>query len=395
MENINVAVIGYGQRGKGNLQVILNSPDVTVTAVSDSYADRCEEAAEAVVKHGGKKPFATTDYTQILGRSDVDVVFVFTSWETHMRVAIDAMKAKHAVGLEVGGAYSIQECWELVDTYEKTKVPFMLLENCCYGRTEMMLFNMVNDGLFGELVHCHGAYAHDLRDEILTGKEIRHYRLRNYINRNCENYPTHELGPIAKMLKVNRGNRMLSLVSVSSKAAGLKQWVNDRGDTIVNKDLIGMEFRQGDIVNTIITCSGGETISLKLDTTLPRAYSRELCVHGTKGMFEENTNSIFLDGDTNHDKITIDSAKKYEEKYLPDCWKEITDEIIEAGHGGMDYFSFQDFFKRLRERREMPMDVYDAAAWMSISCLSEQSIACGSARIDIPDFTNGMWLTRK
>ena len=90
----------------------------------------------------------------------------------------------------------------------------------------------------------------------------------SYIENNCENYPTHELGPIAKILNINNGNKMLKLVSVASKAAGLERYIKDRSDSIVNKDLIGQKFRQGDIVNTIITCAGGETISLRLDTSL-------------------------------------------------------------------------------------------------------------------------------
>ena len=66
---------------------------------------------------------------------------------------------------------------------------------------------------------------HDLRDEIAYGKENRHYRLRNYLSRNCENYPTHDLGPIAKILNINHGNRMLTLSSFASKSAGLHEFI--------------------------------------------------------------------------------------------------------------------------------------------------------------------------
>ena len=195
--------------------------------------------------------------------------------------------------MEVGGASSIEECWRLVRTQEETHSKFMFLENCCYGKNEMLVRNIVNDGLFGDIIHCHGAYSHDLREEIACGKENRHYRLQQYLTRNCENYPTHELGPIAKILGINRGNRMVSMVSVASKSAGLERYINDRKDSFVNKELIGKKFKQGDTVNTLITCAGGETISLRLDTTLPKSYSREFTVRGTKGRYEENTSSIF------------------------------------------------------------------------------------------------------
>ena len=165
MENVNIAVVGLGGRGKGNLSCILKINGVVVTAVSDVYADRCDEGAKIVTDAGSPAPFKSCDYKKVISRRDVDAVMVFSSWETHIRIAIDAMKAGKAVGMEVGGAASVGECWELVNTWEKTKVPFMMLENCCFGKNEMLVRNMVRSGLFGEIVHCHGAYAHDLQDD--------------------------------------------------------------------------------------------------------------------------------------------------------------------------------------------------------------------------------------
>lgn len=401
MNKINVAVIGLGGRGRGNMKTMLNIPGVAVTAVCDVYKDRCDEAVRIVKEKDGSVPYQSADYNDIIGRDDVDVVTVFSSWESHIQIAIDAMNKNKIVGMEVGGAASIEECWKLVDTHESTGMPIMLLENCCYGKNELLVRNIVRSGLFGDIVYCHGAYGHDLRREVAYGKENRHYRLKHYLNRNCENYPTHELGPIAKILDINRGNKMKSLVSVASKSAGLERYIKDRADTFENKELIGKKFKQGDIVDTIIICENGESISLRLDTTLPRSYSREFTVRGTKGMYEENTNSIFLDGDeetvetVEHYKKVIDNAKDFEEKYLPDNWKTITDEQLANGHGGMDYFVFTAFFDAIRNKKPMPIDVYDAASWMCITALSEHSIANGNMPVEIPDFTRGKWKMRE
>lgn len=400
MKEIRVGVIGLGCRGKDNLGTMLEFDDVKITAVCDDYTDRCERGAELVKKAQNTIPFITTDYNEILNRDDVDVVTIFTSWDTHISIAVDAMKAGKIVGMEVGGAKSVDECWKLVKTQEETGIAFMLLENCCYGRTELLVRNMARDGIFGDIVHCHGAYAHDLREEVTCGKENRHYRLKQYLSRNCENYPTHELGPIAKILDINRGNRMVRLVSMASKAMGAERYINDRAETFVNKDLIGRKFKQGDIVNTLIACEGGETISLTLDTTLPRSYSREFTIRGTKGMYEENTHSVFLDGDKEtgdsfaHYKEVIGNATRFEDKYLPDYWKNLTQHQIEFGHGGMDYFMFKKFFDTIKSNKPMPIDVYDAAAWMCVTALSEYSIANGNIPVDIPDFTNGSWKIR-
>ena len=400
MDQINVGVIGHGNRGHGNLKIVMNNKDVNIVAVCDSYEDRAQGAVDSVLEEGRKEPFKTTDYKEILKRDDVNTILIFTSWESHIRIAVDAMRAGKAVAMEVGGAYTVEECFELVEAWEETQVPFMMLENCCFGKRELLVQGLVRAGKLGELVYCHGAYGHDLRKEIVEGKENRRYRLENYKNRNCENYPTHELGPIAKILDINRGNKMNRLVSMASKSAGLKKYINDRKDTIVNKELLDTEFKQADIVDTLITCENGELISLRLDTTLPRSYSREFTVRGTNGMYEENTNSVFLDGEAEnfepekYSALSLNNAYINYQRYLPDFWRDITPEEMRMGHGGMDTYTFRTFFDCLKNDLPMPVDVYDTASWMVITPLSEQSLKTGMP-VEIPDFTKGKWKTRE
>ena len=195
------------------------------------------------------------------------------------------------------------------------------MENCCYNRDELLATAMARKGLFGKIVHCSGAYAHDLRGEVTGGKENRHYRLRNYLTRNCENYPTHELGPMAKVLDINRGNQMVSLVSMATLSWGMEQYVEDRRDTI-NPELIGADFAQGDVIHTLIKCANGETMMLKLDTSLPRSYSREFQVRGTKGLYEQDYNAVYFDGQPEFwsrveyvEKYKNSESEKYIKKY--------------------------------------------------------------------------------
>ena len=194
---------------------------------------------------------------------------------------------------------------------------------------------------------------------------------------------------------------MVSLVSVASKAAGINEYVKKNSDNLENKELKSAKFNQGDIVDTIITCENGETIRICLDTTLPRSYDRQFTVRGTKGMYLQTLNYVFIDGDKEnfntikHHLEQINNAVKYEKDYLPDMWKSITPEEIEAGHGGMDVFEFRAFANALKNNEEMPIDVYDAAAWMCITALSAESIKQNGAPIQIPDFTRGAYKTRK
>lgn len=397
MDKIRVGFIGMGRRGPGLLtNVLVNFPEVDVVAICDAYRDKAENGREIVKNKRECECEVYTDYKELLADEEVNTVVITASWEAHVSLAVACMKAGKITALEVGGAYSIEDCWHLVRVWEETQTPFMFLENCCYGKKELLANSLVRHDVFGEVVHCHGAYVHDCREHIADGINLRHYRLRNYLNRNCDNYPTHELGPIAKILNINRGNRMVSLVSVASKARGMGEYVKYKE---AFAHLQGKTWKQGDIVETIITCADGASISLKLDTTLPHPYSREFTVCGTKGCYREEGNIVYEDR-MDHEKGLymenyFNNAVDYEEKYLPQCWKNITKEELESGHGGMDVLLFRAFFDAIKNGEEMPIDVYDAASWMAITCLSEASIQNGGHPVDIPDFTNGAWLLRE
>ncbi len=399
-KTVRVAMIGMGERGKQLMDPLLKMKDVQVVAVCDAYEDRTAAAAETVKKECGSAPFMSQDYKEVLSHGDVDVAVISTSWQYHIAIAIEAMKQGVFAAMEVGGTYDLQECYDLVQAYEQTKTPFFFLENCCYGHRELMCLNMARAGAFGEIVHCDGAYKHDLRKEVSYGKENRHYRLPHYIHHNCENYPTHDLGPIAKILGINRGNRMLRLVSVASKARGLAQYIRDHKPD--DAELLNTEFRQGDIVTTVITCENGETITLTLDTTLPRIYSRNFTVHGTKGMYQEDGDYVFLEKDLKVDIAEIDTdpqkiwknADEYAKVYDNDLWKHKSAGMIASGHGGMDYLVLRAMLSAARGESYPAIDVYDAASWMCITALSEQSIASGNMPVEIPDFTNGKYKNR-
>ena len=395
MEKLKLGIIGLGQRGYHvtKNELMRMTDNMEIVGVCDVYEDRIEQIQKLVEEKAGYSPKGTTDYNELLDMG-VEAVYIACAWEDHIKIACAAMNKGIYVGLEVGGAYSIKDCWRLIETYERTRVPVFFLENCCYGKTELMAKVMVEKGFFGDVVHCEGSYSHDLRSEVARGNENRHYRLRNYITRNCDNYPTHALVPIGKILKINDGNRMVSLTSTASCAKGLHEYiVKEFGE---EHELSQLEFNQGDVVTTVIKCANGETITLRLDTTLPRAYSRNFNVHGTKAAYFEDTNMVFEDGKHNNAewdaKKLWDNAKEYEEEYMHPLWKGYD---ASGGHGGMDFLLFSAFIDYAKRGAEPPIDVYDTAAYMAITALSEESIAKGSAPVTMPDFTTGMWYQRE
>ena len=285
-DTVNIGVIGISGRGSSQLRELLNCDGVRVPAVCDIYQDRAERGAEIVKEATGETADWYLDYKELLARDDLDAIMCCTTWITHSRIAVDAMRAGKHVALEVGGAASIEECWQLVRASEETGKFCMLLENCCYDRNEMAIFNMVKQGIFGELIHMQGGYQHDLRDEISLGRENRHGRLFNFQHRNGELYPTHQLGPISKVLGINRGNRYISLSSFATKSRGLNEWIKkNKGE---DYDIADYAFNEGDVVTTVIKCADGETVVLTHDCSLPRPYSRGYRVQGTKGIYMED-----------------------------------------------------------------------------------------------------------
>lgn len=395
---VNTAIIGVSGRGMSLLESLCEMKDVKISVVCDLYEDRMKNASDVIFEKCAYRPHCCKDYKEVVQRKDIDCVITPSAWSAHSEIALASMRYGIPVGIEVGGAYNLHECWELVKVSEETGVACMMLENCCYGRDEMAVLNMIKQGVFGEVIHCQGGYQHDLRSEIAMGLENRHYRFNNYQYRNGEIYPTHEIGPIAKYLSINRGNRFLTLTSMSSKARGLHEWiVKHKG---ADHEHAKIEFTQGDIVTTMIKCAHGETIMLIHDTSLPRVYSRGGRVQGTKAIWMEDKKAIHIEGVSPEERWEAleeswEPFKKYLDKYEHPLWREFLAEGIQGGHGGMDFLVLRAFIESVKNNTPAPIDVYDTVTWMAVTCLSEESVALGSMPVAFPDFTSGKWISRE
>jgi len=395
---VTLGFTGVGGRGQSLLDAALGVENVAVTAVCDVTEENRVAASDAVVEAGQERPDAYTDHGDLVARDDLDGVVIATPWRFHIPLAIEAMNAGVDAAIEVGPANTVEECWDLVRTHERTGRQCMFLENTCFQRRTMAVLEMVRQGLFGELVHCQGGYQHDLRERIALGKGTGatprgggDYRTRQVQNRNADLYPTHPLGPIAKSLDVNRGNRFLKLTATASKAAGLEHWTEENLDD--DHPQADVDWANGDIVTTTIKCAGGETIVLHHDTTLPRPYSNMRRVQGTEGIFMEDGNTVYVEGRSPHHEW--EDFEDYRDEYEHPLWEQYIEEGVEEGHGGSDYLGLSTFAACVERGLEVPIDAYDAAAWMAIAPLSEQSIANGSEPVSVPDFTNGAWMDRQ
>ena len=416
---VRLGFIAVGYRGQSHLEEMMKRDDVEIIALADPEPRMMRDALSLVLRAGRKEPAVygngDEDYKNLLKRDDIDAIFVSSPWEWHLKHGIDAMKAGKIVGMEVCGAMKLSDCWEFVKTYEETKTPIMMLENVCYRRDVMAVLNMVKQGLFGELVHGQGGYEHDLRGVLFNDGQSAYnsgvefgekgfseakWRTNHYVNRNGELYPTHGLGPIATMFDLNRGNRMLRLTSMSSKARGLKKYIEEHPKGGKDHPNAKIDFKQGDVVTTQIQCANGETILLTHDTSLQRPYNLGFRVQGTEGIWQDfgwgdaEQGLIYFEKQMSHTH-KWDNTKTWLEQHDHPLWKRFAKEAENSGHGGMDFFVDNAFIECIKQNKEFPLDVYDLAAWYSITPLSEKSIKENGQVQDIPDFTKGAWKTRK
>lgn len=408
---VKLGFIGVGLRGQSHLELALRRSDTEVVAICDVQQRMIDMSKELVKKSGKPMPQIIMDgpygYRKLLENKDIDAVVIATPWEWHTVMCLDSMNAGKYTACEVITGMTVEECWQLVHTSERTRMPLMMLENVCYRRDVMAVLNMVRQNVFGEIIHLQGGYQHDLREVKFNdgnkpygggaefgekGFSEAQWRTLHSVNRNGDLYPTHGIGPVATMININRGNRFTELVSFSSKARGLHDYVVKTAGEDHPNAKVG--FKLGDIVTTMIKCANEETILLQHDTNLPRPYSLGFRVQGTKGIWMDVNKSIYIEG-ASKEAHRWEDAKAWLEKYDHPLWKKYGNDAAGAGHGGMDWFVLNAFIEAVKRKQPTPQDVYDAVTWSAITPLSETSIRLGGETVDFPDFTQGQWMYRK
>jgi predicted dehydrogenase len=382
---IRFGLIGTGERGRYLLHELLACEGVQVRAVADISEVAVEKAVQRVTDAGQPSPLAFHGALagQRLLEQDLDLVYIATPWDTHTPYAVAAMEAGKQVGVEVPAAVSLEECWQLVETSERTRKHCVMLENCCYDYWETMVKRMARAGLFGTLTHAECAYLHDLRQVLLADYSEGLWRRKNHLARNGNLYPTHGLGPVAQIFDIGSGDAFDYLVSLSSLSAGLAEF---RDAHLPADDLKRSEqYANGDMNISLIRTRLGRSIVLQHTTVSPRPYDRMFLIQGTRGIFRDYPPRLYLDGASQHEEWL--DLEAYRAEWEDPLWKQYGEQARKmGGHGGMDFIMNYRLVQLMREGLMPDSDVYDAADWSAPGPLSEQSVALRSAPVDFPDF---------
>jgi predicted dehydrogenase len=395
LPTVRVGFVGVGHQGSSHVENFLKLDGVAIHAICDIVPAKVERMIKLVTDAGRPAPQGYSagpqDFERMCAAEDLDLVFTATPWEWHAPVCRAALQhGKHAA-TEVPLCVTLEECWELVELAERTKRHCVMMENCCYDRTEMMILHMVRRGLFGELLHAECGYLHDLRELKLTDFYEGDWRRQHSIRRNGDLYPTHGLGPVAQWLNVNRGNQFDHIVSMASSGRGLNLWAAGRYGP--DHPLARQRYALGDVVTTMIRTVAGQTILVVHDTNSPRPYSRKILLQGTKGIVRKYPEErIHIDGRS--PAHAWQDLREYRAEFEHPVWRTLEERSRGAGHGGMDFIEDYRLVECLRSGAPLDMDVYDGAAWSAVAPLSERSIARRSRTLDFPDFTRGAWRAR-
>lgn len=394
-KTVRAGFVGVGRRGTHLLDTFLQLEHVAVPAVCDvvpAHAARAQDKAEQVT---GVRPEAYTDgeraWEALVARDDLDAVINATPWEWHALVSVASMRAGKYAGSEVPAALTLDECWALVDAYEETGTPCMMLENVCYFENALTLLRMVREGLFGELLHAEAGYQHDCRFLMFHDDGSLTWRGEYMARANGNQYPTHPIGPVAQWFGINRGDRFTRLTSTSSAALGARRYAAAKFGP--DHPAAKRDYAQGDVNTCLIETERGRTVTLYYDMTSPRPYDLILRLQGVEGICMGSREAVYLEGmSPKHD--TYEAFGPYKERCAHPLWRQLQERAVASGgHGGADYITLYEFVKAVRNRTEPPQDVYDAAAWSAIVPLSVQSVA-ENQKVAFPDFTRGKWRER-
>jgi predicted dehydrogenase len=393
-KKVRIGVIGTGNRGTGHVSNLLTIAGVEIVALCDLVESKAVNAANMCESAGMKRPAIyskdMSTYKEMLDKEKLDAVIIATYWDSHTPIALHALNNGIYPGIEVPAALTVDNTWRLVETSEKTGIPCMMLENWSFRQDNLAALNMKRLGMFGDIVHCHCAHSHDCIDHWFFDSKTGEQRwpAEYLLKYNRDQYPTHSVGPIISWMDINRGDIFTEIYSSASASKGINAYFKTEfGENHPNAKL---NYKQGDIVTSLLKTKMGKTLVINYDMQLPRPYSNRWMLQGTRGVYDEEKSSIYLDHKSPEYHIW-EPWKPYEEKYNHKWWQA---DLSASSHGGTDVVMLTQFVEAVRAKGPSPIDVYDSAVMTAIVELSGISIE-KNAPVAFPDFTKGKWATNK
>ena len=410
IKTVRVGFVGLGMRGPWAVMRFCHIPGVEIVALCDYEEARAEKQQEFLRK-AGLAPAAIYSgekgYEELCKRDDIDLVYIATDWNHHFPVAKFAMENGKHTAIEVPSAMNLEQCWDLINLSEKTRLHCFILENCCYDYYEMNALAMAQDGVFGEIIRAEGAYIHELsdfwksywKDPNDNDKDNLHWRMKYNLENRGDVYATHGLGPVAQCMNIHRGDRFTTLIAMDTESFAGKEWVKKN----TGKDV--KDFRNGDHTTTLMRTANGKVVEIQHNVMTPQPYNRLFKLTGTKGYATKyptpefaiagdalkGTDAPQMDNINAHGFLPKEQKDALMKKYYHPILTKFGEKGREMGHGGMDYIMDARLVYCLQNGLPLDMDVYDMAEWCALAELGAISMDNNCAAVTFPDFTRGHW----
>lgn len=350
--------ISGASRGSGYIFAIRSAVGRAVLhAVHDPIAENRQRFAS---EYGAGHEVET--FEELVERCDI--VIVASPQQHHAPQAAYALQHGRHVLSEVPAVVSAEQANTLLEAARQSKSVYMLSENYCYTRENLVVSGMVRAGLFGELYYGESEYVHEMKDFHTTPAGTPTWRYHWQVGRNAHTYPTHSLGP-------------------------LLTWFDDR---ITAVSCIGTgrhtdpEHPIDDTVVLSARTHKGALLKVRLDLLSNRPGLLDFyALQGTGGAYEAarakgQSPRVYIEGTSKHD--AWESLDAFTADFLPERYA-IPPEG--AGHWGADAWPFLDFLTAVETSTTPPLDIYRALEMSLPTIASEQSIAQNGAWIHVPD----------
>ena len=363
LEQLNLGIVGAYRRGASFKAACDHLDNVCIRAVCDTNIDGLEEAAHRL---GAEERYVR--YEDMLEQSELDAVIIATPMHLHVEQTIQALQRDLHVLCEVTAAVSIDECRDLVTACKASKGLYMLAENCNYFRANLVVRELVHQGLFGTTYYADAEYLHNIKKLCETTPWRRTWQM----GIDGITYGTHALGPVLQWMPGDR------VISVCCAGSGHHY-----------RDLHGELYAQDTSVMLGKMHRGG-LVKIRADLLSDRpSITTAFQLQGTDGCFESarsrgGKDRIWLRSHCPDERTWLD-VSELEEEFLPPVWRDVSEAAQQAGHGGSDFFIFLDFVSAIEEGRSPSIGIHEAMDMTLPGLVSQESIGRGGEWMEVPD----------
>jgi xylose dehydrogenase (NAD/NADP) len=157
VEKIRFGILGFGIFGKKRLIPGFKGSELgMIEAITKTKRDEAENEAK---QFGIPKAFAYSEKDIMLKDPNIDAIYIAGPNYLHKKDAIDALEAGKHVILEKPMAMNVEECEEILEAVNRTKLKLMIANCLRFNDTVIYFKKYVQSGKLGRLLYGSADYC--------------------------------------------------------------------------------------------------------------------------------------------------------------------------------------------------------------------------------------------